>query len=86
MTHLTSIYTCQELGFQTAGYIGPLKIYAADVHAGDETEYCSLLEVGYLSMMQILDGSSIEVITKRTYKLNLTKLTDETQPGNKKCK
>ena len=32
MTHLTCIYTCQELGsFQTAGYIGPLKIYAADV-------------------------------------------------------
>ena len=31
---LTSIYTCQELGgFQTAGYIGPLKIYAADIQA-----------------------------------------------------
>ena len=40
---------------------------------GDEIkiEYCSLLEVGYLSMMQILSGSSIEV-TKRTCKSDET--------------
>ena len=32
---LDRIYTCQELGgFQTAGYIGPLKIYAADATPG----------------------------------------------------
>ena len=52
MTHLTDrIYTChgQELGgFQTAGYIGPLMIYAADAAPGYTVFLPGHYNLGYI--------------------------------------